>query len=519
MTVRSFRELVERRGDELTDRIFITAPETGVSLTFGRYRRAVMQFAALLEGKGVERGERVAVVLSNGLNAAIAMLGVMSAGGVAVPVNPKLKGPEIAWLLNHSGARLVVTDLLHQSSLAGAGLGDKPATVDGCEKDNPYALYPVSRFEAKRAGQGDRLLPARDDTAMILYTSGTTGHPKGVILSHGNLLSNAGHVSEAHRLTSADVALCVLPLFHINGFVFTLLAPLLSGSAVVMPGRFHVERFWHWVRDHRVTWFSAVPTILSLLLSHAGPAPADIESVRFARSASAPLPVAVLEEFEHRFGIPVIETYGISEAAGQVTANPLPPLVRKPGSAGLPAGNELAVVDEDGSRLPAGSLGEVVLRGDNIFCGYLANPEADREALQEVWYHTGDLGYLDEDGYVFLTGRKKELINRSGEKISPREVEEIIHRLPEVEEVGVVGLPHRLYGEEVAAFVMLRQGRYLEAETVRQFCRKHLAGFKVPREVLFIDEFPKGPSGKIQRRRLVDVYQQITSLQEKEKRA
>jgi acyl-CoA synthetase (AMP-forming)/AMP-acid ligase II len=336
-------------------------------------------------------------------------------------------------------------------------------------------------------------------------------------LTHGNLLSNSGYVVAAHHLTSSDTALCVLPLFHINGFVVTLLSPLLSASGVVMPRRFSAEHFWHHVSDYRVTWFSAVPTILSKLLSHPSPAEIDTNGLRFARSASAPLPVAVLAEFEQCFAVPVIETYGISEAGCQVCANPLPPLPHKPGSAGRPVGNELKVVNSQGTSLPKGQVGEVVISGENVFGGYLDNAEADREALRDGWFHTGDLGFLDEDGYLFLTGRKKELINRAGEKVAPREVEEVLHRLPEVETAGVVGVPHQIYGEEIVAFITLRNNQKLEAEEVRQFCREHLADFKVPREVFFIEELPKGPSGKVQRRRLRDVYHHLTAQSKEEK--
>jgi acyl-CoA synthetase (AMP-forming)/AMP-acid ligase II len=389
-------------------------------------------------------------------------------------------------------------------------------TLVSHETGNSYRLFHPEGFSWTEGNAVKELQPTWDDPALILYTSGTTGQPKGVVLTHGNLLVNAQYVSTAHHLTCDDKALCVLPLFHINGFVVTLLTPLLSGGSVIMPQRFQAEHFWQWVHDFQVTWFSAVPTIFSILLSHQEP-PRDFPvSLRFARSASSPLPVAVLEEFEQRHRIPVIETYGISEAAGQVTANPIPPLQRKPGSAGVPVGNELRVVDEQERPLQPGDVGEVIIRGINIFEGYLDNPSADHEALRNSWFHTGDLGFLDQDGYLFLTGRKKEQINRSGEKISLREVEEVIHRLPEVESVGVVGIPHQLYGEEVAAFITLRPGRKLDPERIREFCRIYLAGFKVPREILFIDELPKGPSGKIQRRRLVDIYQQVTSQQEKE---
>ncbi len=512
----SLRELVELRGARDAERLFLTAPETGAVLTFGEYRTAVLELAAVLGGQGLERGSRVAVVLANGINAAVTLLGIIAAGGVAVPINPRLAEEEIARLLSHCGASLVITDRTLQHALPDEVRNGQSCDHDGPEAGNPSRILRLHGSKDKDSQGRQNTLPSWDDTALILYTSGTTGHPKGVVLSHGNLLSNAGYVIDAHRLSDADTALCVLPLFHINGFVVTLLGPLLSGGMVIMPRTFSADHFWHWLHNYRASWFSAVPTILSILLSHPSPYGKGQTPLRFARSASAPLPVAVLEEFERRFGIPVIETYGISEAACQVAANPLPPLARKPGAAGIPVGNDLRVVDARGNARPAGENGEVVIRGANVFKGYLDNPSADRDAFREGWFRTGDLGFLDQDGYLFLTGRKKELINRAGEKISPREVEEVIHRLPEVEAVGVVGVPHRLYGEEVAAFITLRQGRRLDGEKVRQFCREHLADFKTPKTVFFIEELPKGPSGKVQRRRLIEVYQRITSQKEKE---
>jgi acyl-CoA synthetase (AMP-forming)/AMP-acid ligase II len=514
----SLRELVEQRGRENANAVFISTPDQRTALTFGAYRDSVLDLAVLLNKKGLKPGGRVAVVLANGLNPAIAILAVIAASGVAVPINPRLTEREIAGVLSHSGAGLVLSDQSQSERLPTTFRNGEHCTLASHEAGNPYRLFNPEGFSLSENIDVSDSLPTWDDPALILYTSGTTGQPKGVVLTHGNLLVNAQYVSTAHRLTSDDRSLCVLPLFHINGFVVTLLAPLLSGGSVIMPQRFQAEQFWQWVHDFQATWFSAVPTIFSILLSHQEP-PRDFPvSLRFARSASAPLPVAVLEEFEQRHRIPVIETYGISEAACQVTANPLPPLQRKPGSAGVPVGNELRVVDEQERPVLPGDVGEVIIRGINVFGGYLDNPAADHEALRNGWFHSGDLGFLDQDGYLFLTGRKKEQINRSGEKISPREVEEIIHRLPEVESVGVVGIPHQLYGEEVAAFITLRPGRSLEPERIREYCREYLAGFKVPREILFVDELPKGPSGKIQRRRLVDIYQQVTSQQEKENR-
>lgn len=513
----SLKELVEQRGVENTDKVYISTPEQRGTITFGSYRTAVLELAENLIEAGLKQGGRVAVILANGLNSSIAILAVIAAGGVAVPINPRLTEQEIAGIFSHSGVGLILSDRSQCDSLPSLVRHGGYRTITSKEDNNPYRLFHTEDFSAVAQSCVKDVPPNWENPALILYTSGTTGQPKGVVLTHGNLLVNARYVSIAHHLTGDDKALCVLPLFHINGFVVTLLAPLLSGGSVIMPQRFHADKFWEWVHDYQATWFSAVPTIFSIMLSHQEP-PRDYPvSLRFARSASASLPVAVLEEFEKRFRIPVIETYGISEAACQVTANPLPPLLRKPGSAGMAVGNELMVVDELDRHLLPGDVGEVVIRGTNVFEGYLNNPTADHEALRNGWFHTGDLGFLDQDGYLFLTGRKKEQINRAGEKISPREVEEVIHRLPEVESVGVVGIPHQLYGEEVAAFITLRPGRKLEPEGIREFCRNYLAGFKIPREILFIEELPKGPSGKIQRRRLIDIYHDVILQQEKEK--
>ena len=276
-----------------------------------------------------------------------------------------------------------------------------------------------------------------------------------------------------------------------------------------MPRRFEAERFWGWVRDHRTTWFSAVPTILSRLLSRSPPARESIATLRFARSASAALPVPVMEEFEARFGVPVIESLGMSEAAGQVTANPLPPAARKPGSVGIAWGNEVRIVDPAGRSLPPGTTGEVAVRGENVIRGYLDRPDADRESLRDGWLLTGDLGHLDGEGYLYLTGRRKEIINRAGEKISPREVEEVLHRRGEVEVACVVGVPDAVYGEEIVAFVSLRPGRQVPPDALAAHCREHLASFKVPRHVFLVEDFPRGPNGKLQRRGLLDVYRTL----------
>ncbi len=501
---RNVAELLDVAAADAPHRRFLAAPDAGRSFTRADVRDAVAALRAALRRAGVRPGERVGILLSNGPNLVASLLAVIAAGATAVPVNPRLAAGELAAALDSAGATHVLTDREHRS-LA-------PTTVEpwrltsALEPANPLT---IARTHAPAA-------PARaggEVPALVLFTSGTTGTPKGVPLTERNLLANAAQVAFAHRLAPSDVALCVLPIFHINGLVVTTLAPLLSGGEVVMPRRFDPERFWSLVAAHRVTWFSAVPTILSLLLSRPAPPASAAGTLRFARSASAPLPVAVLAEFEARFGVPVIESLGMSEAAGQVTSNPLPPARRKPGSVGRAYGNEVRVVDDSARPLPPGSVGEVAVRGENVFGGYLGGVAP--EALRDGWLLTGDLGYLDADGYLFLTGRRRELINRAGEKIAPREVEEVLHRRPEIETACVVGVPDPLYGEEVVAFVELRPGRDFDAQAIAAFCREHLARFKTPKRIFHLHDWPRGPNGKVQRRRLLDLYRRFTSSNER----
>lgn len=497
MKFQNLKELVDYRARENSGKNFITSPEDNRQLTFLAFKQEVDTLSAALQKNGLSRGDKVAIVLGNGISAAVAFFGVANGGGIAVPVNPGLKQQEVAYLLENSESRYILT-----SDVLAPGLAPQ---VAASRLGGELVLLELAGGRGP-AHVGD-LGP--ESLALLLYTSGTTGHPKGVQLSQRNLLVEAVQITEAHRLDEDDSALCVLPLYHINGLVVTLIAPLYSGGQVIMPGKFSAGGFWDWVVKYGVTWFSAVPTILSILLSGPVKSALDLSRLRFARSASAALPEAVLEKFESRFGVPVIESYGISEGASQITSNPLPPKKRKSGSVGLPWGNEIRVVDQKGEPLPPYVSGEVILRGGNISSGYYKNPEATREAFSGGWFHTGDLGYLDDEGYLFLSGRIKELINRAGEKFSPREIDEVLYLIPEVELAACVGIPDDLYGEEVGAFVKLRPGANLSAEQLIDFCAQRLADFKVPKRVNFIADFPKGPSGKIQRLKLAETYQQV----------
>ncbi|MGB8932364.1 MAG: AMP-binding protein [Anaeromyxobacteraceae bacterium] len=502
------RELVLQAASVAPDRPFLVAPDAGVTLTRRELASAVESLRAQLRAAGLAPGDRAALLLSNGPNLVVALLAVMSSGASAVPLHPRLAPDELDALVADAAPSLLISDERHRDVVP-AATRERLALLrePRLEPGNPLLAAPVTGHDASQTWRP----AASGPPALILFTSGTTGRPKGVPLGQGHLLENARQVSLAHALAPGDVALCVLPIFHVNGLVVTMLAPLLSGGTVVMPCRFEPDRFWALVAAHSVTWFSGVPTVLSALLARPGPSPAVLRALRFARSASAPLPVAVKREFEARFGVPVVESLGMSEAAGQVTSNPLPPAPRKEGSVGVAFGNELRVVDDGARPVATGTVGEVAIRGANVFAGYLGDvaPRSHRDG----WFLTGDLGYLDDDGYLFLTGRRKELINRAGEKIAPREVEEVLHRRAEVQTACVVGVPDPLYGEEVVAFVQLRPGHAFDPDALVAFCRLHLARFKAPKRILRVDDWPRAPNGKLQRRFLVDLYNRLTEPQ------
>ncbi|MDR3299381.1 MAG: AMP-binding protein [Candidatus Accumulibacter sp.] len=487
------RELIAQRALEDGERIFLTEPDTGRTLCFGALETTAQKLLRGLKSHGFRKGDRVVLIFHNGIQAALAFLSVVTGDGVATPVHPDNTARELRFFLEHSGALFVLTNKdLTLTEKEFAGLSRRGELAEG------ILLYSYT------PGTTNENLPR--DLAMLLYTSGTTGTPKGVMLSHRNLLAECAHIQQAHQLTKGDKALCLLPLYHINGLVVTLLTPLFTGLEVVMPPRFSASHLWEWVRKHRVTWFSAVPTIYSILLSQPIPNQAEVSSLRFMRSASSALPKAVLLECERRIGVPLIESYGISEGGSQITTNPLPPATRKPGSVGLPFGNEIRVLQADGGIAPVGAVGEVAVRGENIASAYLNNPKATEESFRNGWFYTGDIGCFDADGYLFLQGRKKELINRAGEMISPLEIDEVLYQHPAVKLAATIGVPHALYGEEVVAFLQMREGETVPKEEVKAFCRDKLMAFKIPKRIYFTDDFPKGPSGKIQRLKLVERY-------------
>jgi acyl-CoA synthetase (AMP-forming)/AMP-acid ligase II len=456
--------------------------------------------AALLGGSGLAGGERIAIVLPNGLEYLACFLAVAQARFVAAPLNPAYKAEEFRFYLEDAGARAVI-----------APAGDHP--VREVARTLGLPIWTASlHAPAQVRLEGDGLGPTREpqpprpeDVALFLHTSGTTSRPKGVPLTHANLMTSLGNIGRHYALGPGDVGLVVMPLFHVHGLLGATLAPLLAGGAVVVPPRFSAAAFWPAVREHSVTWYSAVPTIHQVLLSRADADEAPHNpGFRFIRSCSSALAPATMQQLESRFGAPVLEAYAMTEASHQMTANPLPPGARKPGSVGRGAGVDVSIMDDAGNLLPAGQPGEVVVRGGNVMSGYHNNPDANATAFTHGWFRTGDRGVLDGEGYVTLIGRIKELINRGGEKISPLEVDAALLAHPAVAEAASFAAPDPKYGEEVHAAVVLRSDA--TPEELRAFCAGRLADFKVPKVFYIVKGLPKGPTGKVQRRHLAGVF-------------
>lgn len=472
-------------------------PEGGPSVSYGSLRNQVEQLATTLQNLGIGRGDRVAMALPNGLEVITAFFAVTAAAATAAPLNSAYTTDEFRFYLEDIEAKALIVppgggEQARAAVPAGAMILEASASKDGTVQ---LEVIRTANFAHKQTD------PTSDDVALFLHTSGTTSRPKGVPLSHRNLLTSAGNVAATYALTPEDVSLCVMPLFHVHGLVASTFATLRTGGAIIVPPRFSASAFWPMVKAHRATWYTAVPTIHQVLLTRAdedqAPTPGT-SGLRFVRSCSSSLAPATMAGLESRFGCPVLEAYGMTEASHQMASNPLPPGERRPGSVGCGTGVQVAVMDDTGNLLPAGTQGEVVIQGANVTRGYHNNPEANAAAFTNGWFRTGDQGILDSAGYLTLVGRLKELINRGGEKISPREVDEALLTHPSVAEAVCFGLPDAKYGEEVAAAVVL-QGNATE-ETLIAHCRKRLAAFKTPKKIYLVTQIPRTATGKIQRR-------------------
>lgn len=500
----NIRELLEARAAAAPDRTFLISEADGREFTFQAFDRAVNRTASMLASRGVGKGDVVSLLLPNGAEYIIAYFACFKLGALAGPVNSLLKAEEMAFVVGDSEAKLL---------LYGSEFEERVRAFSQTlpRLESVVAFDDVSKVanESEAGDEGLRATPlSSEDEAIIIYTSGTTGKPKGCLLTHANLIANARQIVEWMKFTREDRLLTVMPLFHMNAVSVTTMSALYAGGSTVVCPKFSASRFWEIVSKYGVTSFGSVATMLSMLLANypgGVPEGLNVERLRFAMCGSAPVPAEVLKRFEETFGCLVIEGYGLSESTCRSTFNP-PDRRRRPGSCGLPIGNEMRVVDEDDGELPDGEAGEIVLRGENVFKGYFRNEEATRRAFRGGWFHTGDVGYRDSEGFFHIVDRKSDMIIRGGENIYPREIDELLYTHPAVAEAATFGVPDELYGEEVAACVVLREGRRASEDELKTFCRERLADFKCPKTIRIVEALPKGPTGKVLKRELARLY-------------
>ncbi|WP_310428753.1 AMP-binding protein [Chamaesiphon sp. VAR_48_metabat_135_sub] len=468
-------------------------------LSYSQLDRQIAEIGTMLRCWGISRTDRVALVLPNGATMAVAFLAI-AAHATCAPLNPAYGDREFNFYLSdlQPKALIIAADLDSPAREVAKRLGIaivELSPIPGA----PAGIFTLTGTEIDAPPPNTVAKPT--DIALVLHTSGTTSRPKLVPLTQQNLCSSAQHIRTTLALTAADRALNVMPLFHIHGLVGVLLSSLSGGSSIICTPGFSGADFFDWIATFSPTWYSAVPTIHQQVLARAA---ANLEIVRqhplrFIRSSSASLPAPVMSSLEETFNTPTIEAYGMTEAAHQMASNPLPPGSRKAGSVGVPVGSEMTILDRFGAELAIGQVGEVCIRGDNVTSGYEQNPTANATAFINGWFRTGDLGYFDPDGYLFLRGRIKEIINRGGEKISPQEVDEVLMEHPAIAQVVTFAAPHTLLGEEVGVAIVLKPQATTTELAIKQFVAERLADFKVPRVVVFVQEIPKGATGKLQR--------------------
>jgi acyl-CoA synthetase (AMP-forming)/AMP-acid ligase II len=466
-------------------------------LHYGEFARLCAETAATLSALGLGRGDRLAIVLPNGPDMAAAFV-ACSRSLTTAPLNPAYREDEFNFYLEDLGVRAVLVEEGSSSAAVAAArrLGIPILTLTPADAAGRFTISgdPVKKL-------ADRAIANSGDVALVLHTSGTTSRPKIVPLTHANLVASAGHIRDTLKLAASDRCLNIMPLFHIHGLVAAILASLASGGSIFASPGFNALKFFSWLAESAASWYTAVPTMHQAILGRAERNREVLAShhLRFIRSSSASLPAPVFHQLEAVFHCPVIEAYAMTENAHQMTSNQLPPGLRKPGSVGCASGPAIAVMSADGRLLPAGEEGEVVTRGPNVTAGYENNPKANAEAFAHGWFHTGDQGILDEDGYLKITGRLKEIINRGGEKVAPLEIDEVLQDHPAVHQAVTFAMPHDTLGEEVAAAIVLREGTSASEEDLRAYAGTRLAAFKVPRRIVIVAEIPKGATGKLQR--------------------
>jgi len=497
-TIATISLLLRERAQGQPDAPALLAPGRA-PLSFAQLWEESRGLAGCLEALGVSPSTRVAVVVPNGLEAAVAFLGV-AACATCAPLNPASQPSEFRFYLGDTRAQYLIVQKGARGPARSVAeeMGVKVVEIELAAADGA-ARFRLASGPGERGGVAS--LSGPDDIGLVLYTSGTTARPKMVPLSHANLMASAGNIARHLALSPADRCLNVMPLFHIHGLVGALLASLTGGGSVACTPGFSPGQFFGWLDEFQPTWYTAVPTMHQEVLARAETNGAAVAGsrLRFIRSSSAALAPEVMSGLERAFKVPVVEAFGMTEASHQIASNPLPPGPRKPGSVGIGAGAEVAIMTASGRLLPAGETGEIAIRGRGVTSGYEGNPEANAAAFTDGWFRTGDLGRLDGDGYVFITSRLKEIVNRGGEKVSPREVDEVLLEHASVAQAAAFAVPHPSLGEDLAAAVVLRPGALTDQARLREFLFSRLTAFKVPSQIVFVDAIPTSDTGKVRR--------------------
>jgi long-chain acyl-CoA synthetase len=506
-TPTNLRELLEQQVAVAPGKDFLFSEADGRRFTFAEFDQAVNGTARLLETHGVGRGDAVSLLMPNSPEYLIAYFACWKLGALAGPINSLLKAHEISFVISDSEAKAL---MVHSDFLPSIhSIRNELPTLQAVIEFDDEAKACSTNLSLSDSGKLNAPDINADSEAIIIYTSGTTGKPKGCLLTHGNLIANARQISEWLGFTKDDRLLSVMPLFHMNAVSVTTMSALYAGGSTVVSPKFSASRFWQIISDYQVTSFGSVATMLSMLLStypDGVPEGLKTDQLRFAMCGSAPVPAEVMQRFEETFGCLVIEGYGLSESTCRSTFNP-PDQRRRPGSCGQAIGNEMRVVDEEDREVAKGELGEIVLRGENILKGYYKNDEATAMAFRNGWFHTGDIGYRDADGFFYIVDRKSDMIIRGGENIYPREIDEVLYQHPAVAAAATIGVPDALYGEEVAAFIVLKEGNAASEEELIRFAQDQLADFKCPKTVRFVRDIPKGPTGKLLKRELARQFE------------